>query len=409
MADVGNNEDYDNNDTTSGADDWEDSDEESVSQEAVTQAVVTDTDWTAETILSQLRRGNIQLNPSFQRRDAWTPARKSRFIESLVLALPIPQLVLAEDKRRRGAFIVLDGKQRLLALRQFAQGSSFGGGADDEEFRRLRLSGLVVRPDLNRYDLKRLEGDSDKIDDLNAILNQTIRTVVVRRWPNEEFLNMVFLRLNTGSVQLSPHELRQALHPGPFMTFIDDVSAESEQVKLALRIKRPDFRMRDAELLLRYFAFRTALADYHGNLKQFLDETAERLNAEWEDAARYVNAMYGDFQAAVDAVFEIFDGNSFFRWDPRAQRYDRRFNRAIFDIMMYYFTRQDIRERSVASAQKVEHAFKRACYDPEFVKSIQSTTKSIGATFYRMEAWGTALATELGIHVELPKPSRPTL
>jgi hypothetical protein len=52
------------------------------------QAVVAASDWTTETILRQLDRGNINLNPSFQRRDAWTVQRKSRFIESLILGLP---------------------------------------------------------------------------------------------------------------------------------------------------------------------------------------------------------------------------------------------------------------------------------------------------------------------------------
>src|SRR5947209_7589571 len=82
-------------------------------------AVVNGTDWTTETIVSQLRRGNIQLNPRFQRRDAWKLDRKSRFIESLIVGLPIPQIVLAESKQERGKFIVLDGKQRLLAILQF--------------------------------------------------------------------------------------------------------------------------------------------------------------------------------------------------------------------------------------------------------------------------------------------------
>src|SRR6478735_6597778 len=82
-------------------------------------AVVSGTDWTTETIVSQLKRGNIQLNPRFQRRDAWKLDRKSRFIESLIVGLPIPQIVLAESKSERGKFIVLDGKQRLLSIVQY--------------------------------------------------------------------------------------------------------------------------------------------------------------------------------------------------------------------------------------------------------------------------------------------------
>jgi hypothetical protein len=82
-------------------------------------AVLHGTDWTTETIVNQLKRGNIILNPSFQRRDAWTRQQKSRFIESLILGLPIPQIVLAESKSNRGRFIVLDGKQRLLSILQY--------------------------------------------------------------------------------------------------------------------------------------------------------------------------------------------------------------------------------------------------------------------------------------------------
>ena len=84
-----------------------------------TGAVVTASDWTTETILSQLRQGNIDLTPSFQRREAWRNDRKSRYIESLFLGLPVPQIVLAERKGRRGSYIVIDGKQRLLSIRSF--------------------------------------------------------------------------------------------------------------------------------------------------------------------------------------------------------------------------------------------------------------------------------------------------
>lgn len=184
--------------------DGEENEPSNVSSTDVTRAVVTDTDWTTETILSQLRRGNIQLNPKFQRRDAWDKARKSKFIESLILGLPIPQIVLAEDKKQRGKFIVLDGKQRLLALRQFAAGSSFAVSKEEQDFKGFNLTSLDVRDDLRLKTLEKMENDSELVDDLNAFLNETIRTVVVRRWPNEEFLNLVFLRLNTGSVRLSP-------------------------------------------------------------------------------------------------------------------------------------------------------------------------------------------------------------
>ena len=69
------------------------------------KAVVSSTDWTAETTIGQLAKGNISLDPIFQRRDAWTQSRTSKFIESIILGPPIPQLVLAESPEKKGAFI----------------------------------------------------------------------------------------------------------------------------------------------------------------------------------------------------------------------------------------------------------------------------------------------------------------
>lgn len=384
---------------------WDDDDEdeeatEAVTSDDVTRTVVTDTDWTAETILSQLRRGNIQLNPRFQRRDAWNRPRKSRFIESLILGLPIPQIVLAEDKTRRGKFIVLDGKQRLLALRQFAVGSSFAADEGDG-FKSYSLSGLEVRDDLKLLTLKKMEDDDKHADDLNAFLNETIRTVVVRRWPNEQFLNLVFLRLNTGSVKLSPQELRQALHPGPFTDYIDDAATDSEMLRKALRIDKPDFRMRDVEVLLRFFGFQFLIEEYTGNLKAFLDKTANDLNLDWAEKSEELIEAGKRCDTAIDATFEIFGDNAFFRWS--GSRYEGRFNRAVFDIMTFYFTNEEIRSLAVNKKEDVERAYKTLCEnDQKFVESIQTTTKTVTATHRRISLWGEALQNAIGISLKIP-------
>lgn len=96
------------------------------------EAVIWGTDWTTETIFTQLQKGNIDLNPSFQRRDAWTDREKSRLIESLILGLPVPPIILAENKNKKNSYIVIDGKQRLLSIRRFFEEN------DDGEFAPLR-------------------------------------------------------------------------------------------------------------------------------------------------------------------------------------------------------------------------------------------------------------------------------
>src|SRR5205085_4109354 len=148
------------------------------------------------------------------RRNAWSDKRKSLFIESLFLGLPVPQLILAEDKNKKGSFIVIDGKQRLLALRQFV------AEAKDKDFKPLLLRDLDEKENLNgkSYAILKAHG----VEELNTFDNQSIRTIVIRSWQDDKYLHAVFLRINTGSVQLSPQELRQALYPGPFSDFIDD-------------------------------------------------------------------------------------------------------------------------------------------------------------------------------------------
>jgi hypothetical protein len=191
------------------------------------EAVLFSSDWTVETVLSQLRKGNIHLNPNFQRREAWSNARKSKFIESVVIGLPIPQLVLAEISGKRGTYIVLDGKQRLLSLLRFTE------SAEDRAIG-FGLSSLEIRSDLARKKYYHFVHDPALEVDRNQFLNYTLRTVIIRNWPNTDFLHQVFLRLNTGSVTLSAQELRQAMAPGEFTSFADDYSAQSTQIQSLL-------------------------------------------------------------------------------------------------------------------------------------------------------------------------------
>lgn len=362
----------------------------------ISQAAISGADWTVETIISQINKGNIQLNPKFQRRDAWTPDRKSRFIESLMLGFPVPQLVLAEAKGKKGSYLVIDGKQRLLSIRQFA-------ALDDEQlFTQLRLKDLVLSPELNGKSLEDLKADMALADDLRAFENAPIRTVVIKNWPSESFLYHVFLRLNTGSLPLSPQELRQALHPGLFVDFADEAASNSSALKEILKNKKPDFRMRDVELLIRFFAFRRFLGNYTGDLKRMLDLTCENLNSSWQNEEAELRQLAQEFEAAYEAARSIFGLKNVFRkWT--GQTYEARFNRAIFDVLMHYFAEPSVRAAALADPTSVENSFKSLCTsDQAFLGSIEKTTKSIDATFTRFSKWAQALNASLGTNVYVP-------
>ena len=225
------------------------------------KSVLFNTDWTVSTIVQQIERGNINLDPDFQRRSAWDRERRSQLIESLVIGLPIPNIVLAESKDSRGKFMVIDGKQRLSTLYDYVSATS------KDNF---SLRGLVIRDDLNGLKFYNLRQDFS--DDANFLENAPIRTVVIRNLPTEYFLYVIFDRLNSGSLPLSPQELRRALQPGPFLNYLDEYLKASEPAKEALGLSVPDRRMRDSELVLRYVAFENSYPTYSGDFKAFLDE-----------------------------------------------------------------------------------------------------------------------------------------
>jgi hypothetical protein len=339
------------------------------------------TDWTVTTILDQLRRGRFDLEPAFQRRDVWSDLRRSRFIESLLLGIPVPQVILAERRDTRGKFIVLDGKQRLRSLQRFA-------GLDGPA---LRLTGLEVLTDLNgTYD--DLIADVARDSHAAALDNAAIRAVVLRGWANESLLYLTFLRLNSNVVGLSPQELRRALHPGPFMDYVMQKSSESKAIRAFLRIKTPDFRMRDAELLTRHVALTLRLSIYRGDLRRFLDESCEFFNRRWKDLGAEVDEASVGLDHAIEATIAIFGSDAFKRATDNG--YERSRNRAVLDVMSFYLQDARVRAETLNSASQVKSLFEDLCRSDEvFAASLTSTTKSIGAVFGRLTRWGEALAT----------------
>jgi hypothetical protein len=376
----------------------------SLSPDALRQAFVTGSDWTAATVLQQLRNGNIDLNPRFQRREVWQPDRKSRFIESLLMGLPVPQVVLAEAPGQRGRFIVLDGKQRLLTLRQFCADPA--SHSEDTGYSQLSLRGLHMRKDLNGKSYIELRDEPGLADDRDAFDNNTIRTVVVRNWPSNDYLFLVFLRLNTESVALSPQELRQALQPGRFTDYLDERAIESLALQTALNQSGPDFRMRDTEVLLRAVAFALRADSYAGNLKQFLDETCAILNRDWVAESAGVSDAVDRIEGATATALEVFGPRvAFSRYTDGHP--ERRFNRAVYDVMVHSLGQPKVATAAKRRPDVVKAAYMGICEaDPRFVASITSTTKSIPATAYRFASWADALGGALGVKVSVPADYR---
>lgn len=355
-------------------------------------SVLWGTDWTVETIIAQLRRGNIEINPRFQRRDAWSRSIKSRFIESIILGLPVPQVVLAEIRGARGKYVILDGKQRLLSLMQFA------GFATDSKNNNFRLSGLEVRTDLVRKRFSNLEADSSLQKDLDAFLTHTIRAVVIRNWPSIAFLHVVFQRLNTGSLKLSPQELRQAVAPGEFTYYADDATVGAREIHKLLGRDGPDPRMRDVELLVRFIGFQVYLTEYTGRMKEFLDNTCVRLNEEWPKREALVKQLVEEFRRGIASLEKIFGEDGVAR-----KHGSRLFNRSIFDALAFYAADAGLRAEMADHAGAVRAAYNELIQIPEFQEAVESDTAGLPHTAARLSMWGDALSKALGRAFPIPR------
>lgn len=338
--------------------------------------VVAPTDWTIGVFVDLLRRSKIDLSPNYQRRIAWTEDKMSKFIESLFLRLPVPQVVLAETSP--GRFAIIDGKQRVNSLARFC----------NDRDSPLRLKGCEYLTELNGKTYIDLSNDPRFEAAVDAFESHTIRTTVIKSIPNKEILYLLFLRLNQNSVPLSPQELRRALTPGLFLDWLDEKTATSNGMKVIFG-KIPDFRMRDMEVATRYLGFKLFADQYNGNMKAFLDLTTRVLTNEWEMRRNDVERLWIEYEAAIDFSHEVFGRNVFQVFANNTYQGSK--NRAVMDIMTYYFSFPEVRQKS-ADKNAVKVAYEGLCTnDPRFLSFLQLTTKTTLATSSRFHLWGRAI------------------
>ncbi|RZE77674.1 DUF262 domain-containing protein [Streptomyces albidoflavus] len=360
-------------------------------------AVVYTLDWTVSTVVEQIdadpddpdSMGFLVTSPPFQRRTAWNDQRKSLFIESLMLGLPIPPIVLAESQVNPSQFYVLDGKQRLTALKAFI----------DTEGDPLKLKGLeLLQEELSGMTYEEVRTQPNTRNYVRSLNAQPIRTIVVRNWQTPALLHLIFTRLNKQSVPLASHELRQALFPGKMTNFVNKESGDSRELLDARRLKAPDARLRDAETLLRYIAFRTNIDKYRGDLRDFLDRVLKGGNEAFSEIESDLSSLIFDLNGSIKATFKIFGKTAFLRYDAGRAKYMPRFNVSVFETMTWYFADPSIAERSVQHREEVVDAFERlVATNAKFSGYLTSTTKARDATTGRLEEWGKALGEALGM------------
>lgn len=358
--------------------------------------VVFSRDWTVETLISQVSQGNIQIDPAFQRRHVWTDAKRSALIESLLIKFPVPQIVIAEHPKREKSFIVIDGKQRVSTLAALLL------EPQRKAWDRPVLSGLRILPALNGVPLEELMGLSKYADQKRHLLNSDIRTTIITNYKDERLLYSIFYRLNTSSTPLSSQELRHALSPGEFASFLSKQTDTDNPLWRALGLSEPDARLRDAELLLRLIALALFAEQYKGNLREFLDTTLHVLNKSWSKERKEIEGATAAIMEAVDGANAVFGKNLGCKFS--GGKYESQFNRAVFEVQVYALLGSKARELASKHAAKVRSAFERLCEtDTVFLDAVESTTKSVEKFRIRFEKYSEMLSEILKVKVVAPR------
>lgn len=213
-------------------------------------------DYPVDSLVSRLDRDVIFI-PSFQRSFVWSINQASRFIESLLLGLPVPGVFFSKEPGT-GKLLIIDGQQRLKTLLYFYRGIFHNGREFALQHVQERFEGKTLRT------LE--ESDRNTLDD--SIIHATI---VKQDEPSDDESSIyhIFERLNTGGTQLQPQEIRACIFYGPFNELLAELNDTPSWRNV---YGPPSKRLKDQELILRFFALFYNLDNYERPMKEFLND-----------------------------------------------------------------------------------------------------------------------------------------
>lgn len=223
-------------------------------------------DFDVEGLIKRLKRNAIVV-PDYQRKFVWKQPESSRFIESLLLGLPVPGIFLAQESTT-GKMNVIDGQQRLLSLLYFFEGY-FKPKKDSVSNRIFRLIG--VQKPYNGLTYSELS-PPDRENLNNCVIHAT---VIKQDSPNDGDTSMfhIFGRLNSGGRRLTPQEIRTAVYHGPLIEALKQANSNAIWRKI---FGPENDRMKDQELILRFMAIYEKASEYKKPMSEFLNIYSKR-------------------------------------------------------------------------------------------------------------------------------------
>jgi uncharacterized protein with ParB-like and HNH nuclease domain len=282
----------------------------------------------------------------FQRRFMWTKPQIDRFIESLLLGLPVPGIFLVRESNN--VLLVLDGQQRLRTLQAF-----YGGMLREKAFKleavQERFVGLTYK-DLDDDDRRRI---NDSI--IHAtIMRQDTPTA------DQSSVYTLFERLNTGGTNLQPQEIRVALYRGPFAGVLRDLNEYSDWRSV---YGNRSERLKDQELILRFFALLYAAEKYERPMKGFLNSyMATNRKIKKKEAEEFGEI----FKTTTSLLHEAVGAELF--------RLRRALNAAVFDAVMTGVAHRLSTGKPVTSTAGVKTAYDRLLQNKAFVETVERAT-----------------------------------
>lgn len=224
--------------------------------------------------------------PDYQREHTWPEEHQSKFIESVLIGLPIPYLFVADVPGKEGRLEIVDGSQRIRTLAAFLQN-------------RLVLSGLKKLDKLNGFSFEQLPLSRQR-----RFKRHTLRMIELTENANEEVRRDIFERINTGSQRLTDMEVRWGVNEGDLLRFIRACS-KNEDMKVLAPLNDAAVKRRERqEFTLRFFAYLENYRNFDRKVVDFLNDYLEKtqksftpemqasMQAEWERMLAFVKGHF---------------------------------------------------------------------------------------------------------------------
>ena len=298
--------------------------------------------------------------PPFQRQYVWTQTDASRFIESLLLGLPIPGVFLSKEQETN-RLLVIDGQQRLRSVQYFVNGYFKDKNKD--------FTLIGVQKEFNGKTYQTLDReDRRKID--NSIIHTTI---IEQTKPTDDKSSIyyIFERLNTTGKKLLDQEIRACIFSG---AFIDLLSKLNQNKKWREMFGAKNNRMRDQEMILRFLSLYYNRKNYSKSMKFFLNSflgNNRKLNIITS------NEISTLFNNTIDCVYICLGTKAF---KPK-----KSFVAALFDAVMIGIAER-LKNDNQINKIRLKSVYKKLLEDSTFIDSISVGTSDRKKVIYRIDA-----------------------